>query len=446
MANIGVINKSYVSALDPLLDTREINNLVTDIQNEDELTDIMNMADRKMPTKQPFYNTYVNETIFKLVQVSSQSGTGTTVVTLVLTAATSGYTRENDTILFVNGNTGIVTSVSTSSGVDTIVVESVSGANLTVANSDQLSNYAMAVGEKSDTPDNLRYGVTRYFNKIQIFRETSKITDIQGASTIEITVGGQNKWTYKDYYDKRIKLKGNINAAIWASDMSVTSFSDSNPILTDPNIIANGGGGGAIQTTRGINKYVELYGTTLVNGTLGTYQKANLDDALDNLTAVRAPKDYLVVGSNKAIGTTDTYYKNLGSAGVTSVRLVVDGKELDMSVEKVSYRGFTLHYSVMPILDHPTLFGTTDITKSLYYLPYNNKVKVYGGGTEAAMRMRYYPKQTIYGNDMIGEIYTGANAPVNPNGSGMFAGCDWITYQGLEVLGAQHLLKQKVIS
>ena len=40
MANIGNITKAYVSAIDPVLDTREINKLVTDIQNEDALTDI----------------------------------------------------------------------------------------------------------------------------------------------------------------------------------------------------------------------------------------------------------------------------------------------------------------------------------------------------------------------------------------------------------------------
>jgi hypothetical protein len=209
--------------------------------------------------------------------------------------------------------------------------------------------------------------------------------------------------------------------------------------------VAANGGGGAIQTTRGVNKYIDLYGTSLVNGTLGTYQKANLDDALDNLTAVRAPKDYLVVGSSKSLRTIDTYFKALGSSGVQSVRLMVSGKELDLTVNKVTYGGYTLNYMMMPILDHPTLFSQTNIAKSLYYLPYNNKVKVEGGGSDDAMRVRYYPKQTIYGNDLINEVHSGALNPVNPNGDALNSQTTWVTYQGMECLGVQHFLKQQVV-
>ena len=35
-----------------------------------------------------------------------------------------------------------------------------------------------------------------------------------------------------------------------------------------------------------------MYGNTIVNGTLGTVQKANIDDALDTLIAAKSPKDY----------------------------------------------------------------------------------------------------------------------------------------------------------
>ena len=447
MASTGIINKPYVSALDPLLDTREINKLVTDIYNEDELTDILGFGDKKMPTKQPFYSTYVDESLFKLGVAGSTSGSGTVQVTTTFPLANSGYVRLNDLILCVNGNTGIVNQITTASGVDTVRFKSVSGANLTVTDNDQLSIYSMAVGENSVSPTNVRYGVTRYFNKYQIFRETSKITDVQNASTIEVTFQGQNKFIFKDHWEKTVKLKGSINAAFWAGDMSTSSFSDSNPVLVDPvvyNAGTNVGGGGGIQTTRGVNKYIELYGTTLVNGTLGTYQKANIDDALDNLTSVRAPKEYLVVGSSKSLRATDTYWKALGSSGVNSVRLVIAGKTMDLTVEQVKYGGYTLNYAMMPILDHPVLFSQTVIAKSLYYLPYNNKVKVEGGGSDDQIRVRYVPKQSMYGNDMINEIHDGALSPVNPNGQQLSINCDWATAQGLEVLAAQHLLRQQV--
>ncbi len=67
--NLGNITKAYVSAIDPVLDTREINKLVTDIQNDDALTDILWLGDRKKPisTGQPIYYTFVNEALFKLL-------------------------------------------------------------------------------------------------------------------------------------------------------------------------------------------------------------------------------------------------------------------------------------------------------------------------------------------------------------------------------------------
>jgi hypothetical protein len=444
-ATLGTISKSYVSSLDPVLDTREINRLITDVYNEDELSDILNLADRKMPTKQPVYYTFYDDPLIKFVTVTSNTGTGTTQVTPALNAATSGYARVNDLVMFTNNIVGIISNVSSSSGIDTLTIKAVAGANITLGATDTLSLFSRAVGENAYTPANLRYGLTRLTNKYQIFRETSRITDIQSASTIEVDFQGQPKYIFKDHWEKTVKMKSDINAAFWGGDMSVTSFSDTNPILTDPVTASDGlSGGGAIQTTRGVNKYIDLYGTSLVNGTLGTYQKANLDNLVQVLVSVRAPKEYLVAGSTASITCLDTYFKNLGSSGVTSVRLVVDGKELDMEVNKVNYGRFTFYYRVMPILDHPVTFGYSNIPKNIFCLPYNNKVKVEGGGSDSQIRVRYIPRQTPFGNDMINEIHYGALNVVNPNGIGMFNGTDWTTAQGLEVLAPQHLVKQQV--
>ena len=446
-ATLGTISKSFVSALDPILDTREINRLITDIYNEDELSDILNLADRKMPTKQPIYYTFYDDPLIKFIDsTDGVSGSTTAQVTVTATAATSGYTRVDDLVMFTNNMVGIVKTVTSSSGVDTIVIKSVSGGALIATAGDILSLFSRAMGENAWTPANLRYGLSKTTNKYQLFREISRITDVQSASTIEVEFQGKPYYTFKDHWEKTVKMKSDINAAFWGGQMSNTSFSDTNPSLidqvTDPTGLS---GGGNIQTTRGVNQYIDLYGTGLVNGTLGTYQKANLDDIVTNLVSARAPKEYLVCGSTKSIATIDTYFKNLGSSGVTSVRLVVDGKELDMEVNKVNYGRFVFHYMVMPILDHPVTFGFSTIPKNLFYIPYNNRVKVEGGGSDAAIRVRYVPKQGPYGNDLIDEIHYGAFSPVNPNGPGAFIGVDWTTKQGLEVLGPQHFMKQQVV-
>ena len=448
MSSYGIINKPFVSAVDPIIDTREINKQVTDVYNEDALTDILNWADLKevITTGQPIYYTFIDESLFKLGDTTgaSVSGSGTTQITTAFTAATSGQTKVQDLIKFPDNNVGIVFSVTSSSGIDTLVIKSVSGANITTTAGDQLSIFSVAMGENSDAPNSERFGLTRYSNKYQIFSITSKITDVQNAATIEVDFNGQPKWIVKDHLEKKIKLKGMINAAFIGGQMSVTTFSDSNPILTDQNVVAGGGGGGAVQTTRGVDAYIGLYGTTLVNGTLGTYQKANLDNACDVLTAQRAPTDYLVVGGDSAMRILDTYYKALGSSGVTSVRLVVDGNEIDFTVNRVKYGKYSFNYAMMPILDHPTIFSQTVIAKSLYYIPYNNMVKVEGGGSAPAIRVRYVPQQSPFGSELIGEAYDGALNPVNPVGTQKAWITNWFTYQGLECLGVQHFMRQQV--
>jgi hypothetical protein len=443
-ASTGIISKSYVSALDPLLDTREINRLITDIYNEDELSDILISAGRKIPTKQPIYYTFYDDPIIKSVTVTANTGTGSTQVTPALSAATSGYARQGDLVMFTNNVVGIISSVSSSSGIDTLTIKSVAGSNITLGASDTLSLFSRAVGENSATGTNLRYGISKTSNKYQIFREYSRITDVQNAATIEVDFQGQPKYIFKDHWEKSVKMKSDLNAAIWGGDMSLTSYSDTNPFLQDTNT-GDGSlaGNGAIQTTRGINKYVDLYGTALVNGDLTVYQKANLDDLVANLLAVRAPKKQLACCDTLSKTRIDTYLKSLGSSGVNSVRLVVSGKELDMEVDRLTYGGFQFHYMNVPMFDHPVTLASGTIPKNIYYLPFDGKVKVEGGGSDDQIRLRYVPAQTNFGNDMIGEVHYGALSQVNPNGTGMYWGTDWTQAVGLEVLAPQQIVKQR---
>lgn len=451
MASLGYLSKSYVSALDPVLDTREINRYVADIYNEDYLTDILDFGDRKMPitTGQPIYRTFVNESIFKVGDTTGASvqNNNTPTVTTAFTVPTSGYTQAGDLVILPTGaQTGYVYSVTTTSGIDTVVIKNVNGGNLSTTAGDQLSIYSNAYGERAGAPQNVRYGVTSYFNKYQIFQATSEITDVQNAATVEVEFNGQNKYVVKDHIDKTIKLKGNINAAFIGGDISQTSFSDANPALTDQNILVNSqltGGGGAVQTTRGLNKYIEQYGTTLNPGGIAAF--GAIDDTLDNLTAKRAPLNYLVAGGKKARRQYDVFLKNLGSSGVNSVRLVIDGRELDFMVDHLSYGGYDINFVTMPIFDHPTMFNYTVISKSMFWIPFDKRVKIYGGGYDPCLRVRYIPNQMRWGNEMIGESHSGALSPVNPTGHVNEWKVVWSAYQGFEFIAPQFAVRQQVL-
>ena len=441
--------KAYVSAIDSMLDTREINKLVTDIQNEDQLTDILDLAGKTKPTKQPVYYNFVNESLFKLGDTTGATvtGSGTATVQTTFTIATSGVVKKGDLVLFPTGSVvGQVQTVSTGGGQDTVTIKSVGGGNITHTAAEKLAiNFSFASGENSVSPTNVQFGLTKYSNKVQIFRETSKITDVQNAATIEVEFNGKPSFIVKDHIEKALLLKGKINAAFIGGDMSATSFSDASPSLTDQYTL-NGDGGGAVQTTRGIDKYISSYGVTAQVGSLGTVAIADVNTFCDALTAARAPMSYTVLGSKATLRAYDIFWKNLGSSGVTSARLLVDGKEIDIPVQKVTYGGYEFNYGRLPILDHPNIFSQTPIAKSAYYIPMDKKVKVLGGDYQSAIQVRYFPKQSIYGNDMINESHDGALSPVNPNGQGQYFRMDYVTTQGIEVLGAQFFGRHRVLS
>ena len=75
----GIINKAYVSSLSNFLDTREINKNVTDVNNEENLTDILDLGSRKKPiaTGQPFYSTFVADKLFLLLDTTGGTVNGT---------------------------------------------------------------------------------------------------------------------------------------------------------------------------------------------------------------------------------------------------------------------------------------------------------------------------------------------------------------------------------
>lgn len=453
--SLGKISKSVVTASDPMLDTREINSQVTDVANEYQLSRILGLADRKKVTKQPVFYTFVNEPLMKQVTVGASgiTGSGTTTVSFPLTAGTSGILQKNDILMFhgTNEASGAVTSVTTSGGVDTVTVQGLNSSNITVTAGDVLSNYTAGAGENSISPKPFITGNPKRSNKVQKWRISSYITDVQNVSAIELSFGGEKKYLIKDQIEKKLKLEMVVNAAFWGGDLSDTSYSDTNPALTDGYIdAANGTGGGAIQTTRGIDKYTLAYGTsTKANSGSpnGTVSLPDMDAHLDAMTAKRAGREYSVFGSKAVLRGYDKLFKNLPSASVSSVRLVVDGNEIDFTVQKVTYGGYELNFAWMPIFDNPSIFSNYTIGKSAYFVPMDKKVKVQGGGYDPAIQVRYMPASNRYSkNDLIEEIHYGANSPINPNGRDAGIGCDFLTTQGLEVLGADFFAKQQILA
>lgn len=444
-ASQGTINKAYVSAIS-LLDQREINHNLLDVARDAAFTDIAKLMNRYKEVKVPTYNHFVNENLFATGTVNSvSSGYGTSIMTVVLTAGSGGYARKNDLVRISNTNSAgreaLITNVSSVSSVDTVTLQSVDNTPLFAATNDIISFVSNAFGEKSDAPANRRYPVTRYINQVQIFREVDEITDVQKVSKIELTINGQPYFTPLSHIEKVKSLNGWISAQMILGVQSSTLFSDSNPILKDSS-------NNPIQTTMGMDQYIRTYGITGSVSTLGTVTFTDVDTMIDSFLANKAPSDMMGWLGSKARRPWDVWLKNLGSSGVNSVRMMVDGREIDMLVDRFTYGNFTFEFIHLPLFDHPQLFGYSvvpEIVGSVYWIP-KDKIQVEGGGMEARMQIRYLPKAMAGGmtNGIITEWNTGALAPI-PTNDQMYWRTNWITNQGLELLGAVHCQRFRTV-
>jgi len=442
----GTLNKAYVSAI-AFLDQRDINPNLIDVARDSYFTDIMKVVNRYKEAKVPIYNHFVNNDVFATATISSvSSGYGTSRMTVVLTSGTGGYARVGDLVRISNTNSvgrqARIMTVTSVSGVDTIVLQSVDNTPLFAATNDTITFQSNSFGEKSDSPASRRYPVTRYVNQVQIFREADEITDVQKVSKIELTVEGQPYYTPIQHIYKLKALNGFISAQMIAGVQSTTLFSDSNPVLADAN-------GNPIQTTMGLDQYITTYGISDSAATVGTMTFSDADAIIDNFLANKAPLQQIGWMGSLARRPWDVWLKNLGSSGVNSVRLNIDGREVDLMVDKLSYGNAEFEFVHLPMFDHPELFPygiVPEMVGSTYFTP-KDKVQVEGGGMEPRIQIRYLPKPMAGGNTtsngIISEWNTGALAPI-PTSSVMVWHTDWYTNQGLEVLGAKHMQRFRV--
>jgi len=447
----GTMIKSYISAID-FLDQRDIDPNIYDQSRDRAFTDIMKIVNRYKPAKMFNYHNFVNNDVYEVGTISAVTTTGLAQIQFTINTA-ANFPRVGDLIQTSNANNigkqARVQVVTFGSGTATLTVRSVGGntAPFFATVGDLVSFGSNAFAEKSDAPANRRYGLTKYFNLIQNFREVDEISDVQKVAKVEVEVNGDYHILPYQLIQKVIKLNGDISYQYLAGVQSGTSFSDANPFLADPT------SGLGIQTTGGLDWYVTTYGISDGAAVLGTFGFTELDDIIDNWISVKSPKDQMGFMGSRAKRVLDKFFKNLGSAGVTSIRMVIDGREVDMNVEHVSYGTYEMDFVTIPILDHPQLFSATlrpDINGSIYWVPKDN-LETVDGGREPRIQVRHTPSPfrggstaTGFSNGIVTEWRTGAMADT-PTNSQMYLHTDWFTSQGLECLGVKLFQKYRIV-
>ncbi len=446
----GVMIKSYVSAID-FLDQRDIDPNIYDQSRDRAFTDIMKIVNRYKPATMFFYNNFVNANVYEVGTISAVTSTGLAQIQFTINTA-STFPRVGDLIMTSNANNGNnqarIQAITYGSGTATLTVRSVAGNSTAyyAAVNDLVQFGSDAFAEKSDAPTNRRYPLTKYYNNIQIFREVDEITDVQKVAKIEVNVGGDYHILPYQTVQKLIKMQGDISVQMLAGTQSGTLFNDANPFLADPVT------GLPIQTTGGLDWYVRTYGISDQAAVLGTFGFTEFDDIIDNWIANKSPNDQMGFMGSRPKGVLDKFFKNLGSSGVTSVRMVIDGRTVDMNVDHVSYRGFEIDFIYVPIFDHPQLFSPTlvsNINGSIYFVP-KDQVDTVDNGRQPRMQIRHTPTPFTgsapnkSANGIITEFRLGALAEV-PTSSVMQLQTNWETAQGLECLAVALFQKYRVI-
>jgi hypothetical protein len=442
----GTVIKSFISAID-FLDQREIDKNLYDQSRDRALTDVMRLAKRYKETAMPSYHNFVNNDTWEVGTISAVASTGLAQIQFTINTA-AGFPRVGDLIKTSNalnvGKQARIQVVSFTSSTAVITARSVNNTPLWATVGDFVQFGSNAFAEKSTAPTNRRYGVTKAFNLTQIFREVDDITDIQKTSKIEVTVEGQPYVLPIQHIQKLIKFNGDITVQMIAGVMSTTQYSDANPFLADPV------SGLPIQTTGGLDWYITTYGVTDQAAVLGTFNFTTVDDMIDNWIANKAPLNQMGLMASKPKRLIDQYFKNVGSSGMTSGRMILDGRTIDVNVDHLSYGGAELDFVHLPILDHPQLFGPTltpEMNGSIYWIP-KDEVEIVGGGRQARMLIRYQPSPFSgangSSNGIMKEWRTGAMAEI-PTSSEMVLHTDWYTSQGLECLGVKHFQRYRIV-
>lgn len=441
----GTTTKALVTGI-AYLDTREINKNVIDVANEADFDDLMQLIGGYRPTDQPSYHNFVNEDLFQVLTFDAGGVAGSGTVTLTVTITTTGFARRGLKLKFSNGKVGYINSViTTAGGKDSFTIKSVDGTNLTAVAGDKVAALGIVMGEGSDEVQALTYGLTKYFNLVEHMKDKTEITDIQKTSKVEV---GTGYYAYLQAINQAQSFKTSISATLIAGVKSVNEYGTASPTIVDEY-------GGSMQTTGGLDQEISSYGISDTLVAPGTATVADVDDLLDQITAVKGPAEYLLLGSDVAWRRYDNLWKNMGSSGVTSGRLNMDGKEVDFNVEKVNYGKYKLDFASLGLQDHPQIFnfsGASAIAKNIYGIP-KDKVKTQAGpggkgGVQSRLGVRYLPNPqqgNNQGTPIIREWYTGGLA-ANPTSGKEVLTCHISTTQGLEALGVRQMFKQRVLA
>ena len=444
---VNPVSKQYVSSVS-FLDQREILNKLLNVTNEEySFLDVMELMGRSVQTSVPEYHTFINAELYGGAVTTASTGLGTVttakrVFKLELTADAGDAVRVGDLLMFPNGNVGYV-KAKDSAG-DTLDIVSVGNDLYSAAadlNSVKVVAFSNAAGEGSKSPAARNTKPVKQSNHVQIFKEKYAITDVQNASKIEFDFKGQPYYFLKGQHEALMRFRGDIAFALMFGQKSGDKFTDSTyGSLVDSE-------GNPIQTTGGLREYIVDSGVNRTSATSGAVDETDFESITRNLNKKRAPREYLMFTGSSGEIALDNYLNSLGNTDLSAnARFSIDGRDLDLGVDKFRMYGRSFIKKYLPMIDHQqrvNFTGSAGFEHEILMVP-NDTIKAAGSGEGLdRMRIRY---MAAPGADMrYRETMLGGLAPT-PTDERSVLECHYESIQGLEVLGAEHFVKLDVQS
>ena len=228
-------------------------------------------------------------------------------------------------------------------------------------------------------------------------------SDVAKASKVTVEYKGKPYFMYKGTFEALMRFRADISNALMFGKGSGDFYAGA--AIGDMSI-----GGNAVQTTNGLRE--ELKSGGILNSSSPFAYSSSVLGTLSSLTAAlnkaRAPKDYWMWVGTAANIKIDDALNNL-NGGLSGARFNVDGREIDLGVDKFSLYGRTWNKKQMSILDHNELGSTVTGSGEIYLVP-TGQIKVAGGGgSQDYLQVRYLEGDG--NNYSFRETLTGGLAP-----------------------------------
>jgi len=431
-----VDNSSYISSLSFLqhsfVQGREILSSVLDVQNEeDSFLDVMQAMGKLKPTSQPVYHAFVNKALYTDNTITTDAAGSVASGVITVSYSALGNARVGDLVMGASGDAYLITAIDKSgTDISIVPVDGSGTASDYDASGDKFVVFSNAQGEGSGSPDAIQYGLTKQSNRVQIFKNKYRISDVAKASKITVEYKGKPYFMYKGTYEALQRFRADISNALLFGKGSGDFYAGASAGAMSI-------GGNAVQTTNGLKQELKS-GGILSSGNPYAFD-TNVLTTLQNITSAlnkaRAPKDYWMWLGTSANIKMDNALNGLDGTGLTSARFSVDGGEIDLGIDKFKLYGRTFNKKQLAVLDHNELGSTVTGSGEIYLVP-TGSIKTHGGGgAQDYLQVRYLEGD---GNNFsFRETLTGGLAPT-PTSADAVLDVNYEAIMGLEVLGKEH--------